>query len=83
MEKCELDSHADTICAGRNYRLLSKTGQCCDVKGFHDDLEDVKNIPIGTVVTGVVTPDGVTLILVMHEVLYFGDSMDHRLMNAN
>ena len=71
VEKCELDSHADTICAGRNCRLLSSTGQCCDVKGFHEDLADVKNIPVGTVVTGVISPEGVTLILVMHEVLYF------------
>ena len=83
VEKCELDSHADTICAGRNCRLLSSTGQCCDVKGFHEDLADVKNIPVGTVVTGVISPEGVTLILVMHEVLYFGESMDHSLINPN
>ena len=31
---CEMDSRADTCCYGNNCRLLSTTGQLCDVKGF-------------------------------------------------
>ena len=83
MGKCELDSHANTICAGRNCRLLSRTGQCCDVRGFHDDLSDVKDVPVAMVATAVTTCEGEIYILVLNEVLYFGESMDHTLINPN
>ena len=32
--RCEMDSRADTCCAGKNCRMLSTTEQLCDVKGF-------------------------------------------------
>ena len=81
VEKCELDTHADTICAGRNCRLLDRTGHCCDVRGFHDELSEMKDVPVATVATGITTSDGIEYILVFNEVLYFGDTMDHTLIN--
>ena len=83
VEKCELDTHADTICAGRNCRLLDRTGHCCDVRGFHDNLLDVKDVPVATVATGITTNDGRAYVLVFNEVLYFGDTMGHILVNPN
>ena len=44
--KCELDTQADTICAGKNFRMLSPNGQTCDVKGFRDQFEAIKDVPI-------------------------------------
>jgi len=35
--RCEVDTWADTICAGATSRLLRSTGQLCDVTGFHPD----------------------------------------------
>ena len=83
MERCEPDSHTDTLCAKRNCRLLSHTGQCCDVRGFRDDLSDVKDVPVPTVATAISTSKGGVCILVFNEVLYFGDSIDQTLINPN
>ena len=69
--RCEMDSHADTICAGVNCRPLAYTGQVCDVSGFHNDLQALPNVPVATVATGYQTPDGEIFVLVMHEALYF------------
>ena len=33
----EMDTLADTSCAGPNWRLLERTGVECDVGGFKDD----------------------------------------------
>ena len=80
--KCELDTRADTICAGINFRALAYTGQSCDVKGFHDSFDSLKNIPVAQVATAI-QRDGLTFILIINEALYFGSSMDHSLINPN
>ena len=81
--KCETDTRADTICAGKNFRALSYTGQTCDVKGFHDSFESLGNIPIARVATAFVAESGQVYILIINEALYFGQSMDHSLINPN
>ena len=72
MERCELDSHADTVCAGRNCRLLSCT-----------PYRPLLDVPVATVATAITSSEGVVYILIFNEVLYFGDSMDHTLINPN
>jgi len=81
--KCKLDTRADTICAGVNFRMLSSTGQTCDVKGFHDDFESIKDVPITRLATAFKDSDGMTHILIVNEALYFGQQMDHSLINPN
>ena len=81
--KNELDTRADTICAGANWRLLNTTGQCCDVSGFHDDFEPIKDVPVARAATGWKDDYGVTYILIANEVLFFGNEMDHSLINPN
>jgi len=49
--KCELDSHADTIVAGRNCVVLNFVGKECDVTAYREDYEVVKNVPIANVAT--------------------------------
>ena len=63
--------------------MLSTTGQTCDVKGFHDEFEAIKDVPIARVATAYKDTDGNTYILVINEALFFGQSMDHSLINPN
>ena len=79
----ELDTRADTICAGKNFIKLFNTGQVCNVKGFHDDFESIKDLPVSTVSMGYRDENGLVFILVIHEALFFGTQMDHSLINPN
>ena len=51
------------------------SGQCCDVKGFHEEFESIKDVPVARVATKIVTPQGETLILIINEALYFNQSV--------
>ena len=76
--RAEIDSRADTVCAGSTFKLLEESSQYCVVSGFHSDMEPMQNIPVATVATAfddLVTQ--ATYILVFFEALYFGDSMEH------
>ena len=80
----ELDTHADTCVLGKNFIVLSYTGRECDVYPYSQDYEAIRNIPIVSGATAVqdrVT--GETLILVFNEALWYGDRMNHSLINPN
>ena len=79
----ECDTRADTICAGKNFCMVSTTGMTCDVRGFHDDFEPIKDVPIAQVATAFRDTHGATSILIINEALYFGPEMDHSLINPN
>ena len=82
--RCELDTRADTCCAGQNCRPIFYTGQQCEVQGFHDTFAPVPDVPIATVATAWSNPlTGEGYILIFHEALYFGRNMDHSLINPN
>ena len=82
--KCELDSHADSIVAGRNCIILTYTGKECDVSPYREDYESIKNVPIVTAATAWQSPiTGQVYILVLNEALWMGDQMDHTLLNPN
>ena len=84
MSRSELDSHADTCVAGSNTLLLHETGRTVNVVPFSDEVGRVKNIPIACVATlwqDLTT--GHEYILILHEVLYFGDRMESTLLNPN
>ena len=82
--RSELDTRADTCCAGFNCRLIHYTGQECDVKGFHGDLDTIPKVPIATVATMWCDPtSGEGYILILNEVLFFGNKLDHSLINPN
>ena len=64
--KCEMDSHADTCCAGSTHYLYSTTEQVCDVTPFHSKYETIKSVPVATTVTAYDCPKtGETFILVL------------------
>jgi hypothetical protein len=82
--RCELDTRADTICAGHNFRPISHTGMTCEVSGFHKSFDSLSNVPVAQVATAYVHPDtNETFILIVNEALYFGSTMDHSLINPN
>jgi hypothetical protein len=56
----------------------------CDVSGFSPVLGEHNRIPVATVGSLWVNPaDGQHYILVLHEALYFGNELDHSLINPN
>jgi hypothetical protein len=82
--KCELDTRADTICAGANCRPIYFTGQQCEVRGFSEDFEPITDVKIAAVATAWCDgTGGPTYILIFNEALYFGDEMGHTLINPN
>ena len=55
----------------------------CDVRGFHDNFEPIRDVPIDQVATAFRDEHGATNILIINEALYFGPEMDHSLINPN
>jgi hypothetical protein len=51
--RCEIDSRADTFCAGGNFIPLFHNGTECDVVDYSDELGTMKNIPVMTVATAI------------------------------
>jgi hypothetical protein len=79
-----MDTHADTCCAGANWRLLDFTNEVCEVTPFLDSYEPVKEVMVtrcGTVWTSPIT--GREYLLVGDQMLWFGSQMDHSLINPN
>ena len=82
--RCELDTHADTIVAGKNCVVLHYTGKVCDVEPYHDDYDSMKNIAIATGATAWQSPEsGQCYILVFNEALWMGNHLTHTLINPN
>ena len=80
---CEIANHADTCCLGKNFIPLAYTNRVCDVHAFTDKVDTVSNILVLTGATAAVLPSGDTVILVIHQGLYFGETMPHSLINPN
>ena len=81
---CEMDSHADTIVAGKNCVVLQYTGKECDVSPYRDDYKSIRNVPIVHAATAWQSSHtGQTYILVLNEALWMGDQIDHTLINPN
>jgi hypothetical protein len=80
----EMDSNADTCCAGSNFILLSLTRRTADVFPYDSRYEPLLNVPIVTAATAYDDPDtGQTYILVLNECLYYGNKLKHSLINPN
>ena len=81
--KNDIDTRSDTICAGANWRLLSASGQCCDVYSFHGNFKGIKDVPISRVAIEIRDEHGHLHILIFNQALYFGSSLYHSLINTN
>ena len=78
----ELDTHADTIVAGKNTIVMSYTDKVCEVSPYSSDYESVKDVPIITAATGYTSATGDNYILILNEALYM-PTLDHSLLNPN
>jgi len=82
--RSELDSHADTCVAGANTTLLWYTDHTVSVSPFIGEYKPLEDVPIATVATAWDNPtDGSTILLIIHEALFFGDTMPHSLLCPN
>jgi hypothetical protein len=80
----ECDTNADTCCLGRNFVVLHSTYRTADVYAYNTSIQPIQNVPIvsgATAYNDVST--GITYILVFNESLYYGDKLDHTLINPN
>ena len=79
----ELDSHADTCCAGANWAPMLYTGEHCEVSPFLNTYDPVKEIPIARCCTVWTSDEGKEYLLVGDEMLWFGNTLTHSLLNPN
>jgi hypothetical protein len=82
--KNELDTHADTCCAGANWSPLELNGETCDVNPFLDSYSPVTGIPVArccTVWTDLTTSQ--EYLLVGDQMLFFGTLLPNSLINPN
>jgi len=85
----EIDNHADTTCFGKNFIVISFTSEVCSVSPYLSeyisisDIPDIPDIPICTAATAVDMDSGETIILEFGQGLWFGDRLNHSLINPN
>ena len=81
----ELDTNADTCCAGSNFIVLSMTRRTADVYPYDSEsYKPLHNVPIVSSATAYTDPiTGHTYILILNECLYYGTKLDHTLINPN
>ena len=81
--RSELDSHADTMVAGRNCIIINYTDRTCTVSPYNEEeYKPVTGVPIVQAATGYTSKSGRNYILIMNEALSM-PSLDHSLWNPN
>ena len=54
----ELDSHADTTVAGKNWAIIRYPDRICDIASFSEKYTPMKDIPIVSAATGFTSANG-------------------------
>ena len=81
---CEMDTHADTCCAGANCILMEDTGNRVSVAAYNSSYQPMTGIPIATAGTVYDDPDtGTSFLLIFHQALWFGDTLEETLICPN
>ena len=79
----ELDSHADTCCAGANWTTMLCTGKHFEVSPFLSTYDSVQEIPIAPCCTVWTSDEDKEYLLVGNKVLWFGNTLADSLINPN
>ncbi len=67
----ELDSHADTTCVGKIFKVISYTDRVCEVSPYHPSYKSLMNVPIVQAATAHDDAEtGETFILIFNECLH-------------
>ena len=82
--RAELDSHADTCCMGKAFKINYHTNQVCDVAPFNDSYEAMAGIQVTQGLTAYDKEETrETYIGVVSQGLDFTDTMEHSLLCPN
>ena len=79
----ELDSHADTCCAGENWTPMLYTGEHCEVYPFLSTYNPVQEILIAQYCTVWTSDEGKEYLLVGDKMLWFGNTLVDSVINPN
>ena len=80
----ECDTKIDTCCLGKNFMVLEYTLRTADVYTYDPSITPIKDVPIVTGATAWDHPTtNETFIIIINEALYYGDKLDHSLINPN
>ena len=80
----ECDTNADTCCLGKNFMVLEHTLRTADVYTYDPSITPIKDVPIVTGATAWDHPvTNETFIIIINEALYYGNKLDHSLINPN
>lgn len=80
----EINNHADTICAGPNWKLIELSGEYCNVSPFSTEYQPKPNVPIAKCATTYTCPTtGDSVVLVANQVLWFGNDLHCSLINPH
>jgi hypothetical protein len=76
-----LDVGADTCVLGQGWEVLSvHNARSANVVGFDHEAAVKRNLPIVSAITAVDLPDGISLLLIVHEAIY-NDTANHSLLS--
>jgi hypothetical protein len=79
-----MDTHADTCVLGINFIVLEYSDRVCDVYPYSQEYDAGKYVPIVRGATAVQDQDtGETHIMIINEGLWYGNRMNHSLINPN
>lgn len=80
----EMDTHADTGVAGKNWRPVEYTGEQVEVQPYSKEYAAIRDIPIAKCATVWTDQEtGIDWLLLADQMLWFGDRLDHSLLNPN
>ena len=79
----KMDSHADNCYPGPNFCMLTPTGVTCDVSPYDNTYKPCINLSIAACATVFTTSDGIDILLISHEMIYFGNGLPNSLINLN
>ena len=80
----ECDTNADTCCLGKHCVILESTQRAVDVYAYVKDIAPIVSVPIVSGATDWDDPGTrQTYIMVINEGLYYGNKMDHSLIDPN
>ena len=84
MANNECNTNVDTCCLGKNYVILKNTSQTANIYAYDTSIKPLKGVPIVSIAT--VYDDlgtNTTYILVVNEALYYGNKLEHSLINPD
>ncbi len=80
----ECKTNADTCCLGKNFAVLQATFRTANVYAYDTLIQPIENLPIVSGATAYDDPiTEATYSLVFNEALYYGEKLDHLLINPN